>query len=179
MTKEETKAILKVLRAGYPNFYKGLTKDEATNIINLWSTMFASDHPSIVTEAVKALMCILVYPPTIADVKAQIRHITEPDKMTELEAWGLVLKAIGDSGYHSEERFAVLPPIIQKLVGSHNQLKEWGMMESETVNSVVQSNFMRSYKDKQKQVDSYKALPDSTKQMIEGLSRKMELGEGT
>ena len=38
---------------------------------------------------------------------------------------------------------------IQNLQVRH-QLKEWGQMESDTVQTVVASNFMRSYKSKVK-----------------------------
>jgi len=176
MNKVETAALLAIIKTAYPNFYRDT--DSPDDAINLWSTMFSSDPALIVTEAVKALMCTLIFPPTIADVKEKIRQITEPDKMTELEAWSQVQRAIADSNYHAEERFNALPPIVQKIIGSHNVLREWAMMETETVNSVIQSNFMRSFTAKQKQVELYKALPDSTKQMIAGKRYELTEGEG-
>ena len=165
MNREETKEILKVLRVGYPNFYKGLTKREADEIIDLWSTMFASEPLKIVIEAVKSLMCTLVYPPTIADVKSKIALITQPETMSEMEAWGRVKSAI--NYYAATESFAVLPPILKRIVGSPNQLREWAIMEAETVNSVVQSNFMRSYKAIAAQEKEYGMLPESTKRLME------------
>jgi len=175
MNKAETAAILAIIKTAYPNFYRDVKEVDAA--INLWAMMFSSDPALIVTEAVKALMCSLKFPPTIADVKEKIHQIQEPDKMTELEAWSQVQRAIADSNYHAEERFAALPPLVQKIIGSHNVLREWAMMDTETVNSVIQSNFMRSFTAKQKQVDTYKALPDSTKEMIAG-AKRFELTEG-
>jgi hypothetical protein len=177
MTKEETKVILSVLKAGYPNFYKDLKRDDADQIINLWSTMFADDSAKIVTEAVKSLMCTLKFPPTIADVKEKIILITQPQTETELEAWGKVLKAIQNANYQAQEYFDNFLPTIQKLVGSPGQLREWAMMESEIVNSVIQSNFMRSYSARVKQEKEYSALPDSTKELIETTKARL-LGDG-
>jgi len=177
MTKEETKVILSVLKAGYPNFYKDLKRDDADQIINLWSTMFADDSAKIVTEAVKSLMCTLKFPPTIADVKEKIILITQPQTETELEAWGKVLKAIQNANYQAQEYFDNFLPTIQKLVGSPRQLREWAMMESEIVNSVIQSNFMRSYSARVKQEKEYSALPDSTKELIETTKARL-LGDG-
>ena len=144
MTRDETKALLAILKAAYPNFYKDMTTDDAKSIINLWATMFADDPAYIVTEAVKSLMCTLKYPPTIADVKEKIAAIMHPEMMTmtEMEAWQKVRRAI--SYYNADETFAQLPPVIQKIVGSPNTLREWAQMEAETVDSVIQSNFMRS-----------------------------------
>jgi hypothetical protein len=173
MTREETKAILAILKAGYPNFYKDLKPADADQITNLWATLFVDDPAKIVSEAVKALMCTLVYPPTIADVKEKIALITQPQTMTEMEAWGQVLSAISNANYHAQQGFDDLPPVVQKIVGSPNQLREWAMMDSEVVNSVIQSNFMRSYTARVKAEKEYTALPESAKQLLEESKMKM------
>ena len=176
MTVDETIALLSIMKTAYPQFYKGMSASDADEVINLWATLFASDNAKIVTEAVKALICTLKFPPTIADVKAKIQEITQPERMTEMEAWGMVRKAIGY--YDAAKNFDSLPPILQKLVGSPNQLREWAMMDSDVVQSVVQSNFIRSFTARQKQEESTAMLPESTKNLIAGLSKKMELTDG-
>jgi hypothetical protein len=180
MTREETKVILAVLKAGYPNFYKDMSADDAKNTVNLWSTMFSSEPAQIITEAVKALISTLKYPPTIADVKEKVALITQPQAMTEMEAWNLVKSAI--SYYHAKEGFDGLPPILQKLVGGPNQLREWATMEAEDVENVVKSNFLRSYSAKVKSEKELAALPESTKNMMqtlaEGFSMNKVLGRG-
>lgn len=176
MTRDETKALLAILKAAYPNFYKDMTKEDAKNIVDLWTTMFADEKPQIVVEAVKSLICILKYPPTIADVKEKIAMITHPDEMTEMEAWDRVRRAI--SYYNASENFANLPSILQKIVGSPNQLREWALMDMETINSIVQSNFMRSYKARVVKEKEFAMLPQSTKQLIAELSQKFSLTEG-
>lgn len=176
MTRDETKAILAVLRAGYPNFYKDLKPAEADQIINLWSTMFSDDPAQIVTEAVKALICTHKFPPTIADVKEKIQLLTQPEQLTEMEAWRMVRSAI--SYYRAQENFESLPPVIQKVLGGASQLRDWATMEAETVDSVIQSNFMRSYKAKTAQEAERAMLPESTRQLISGISQKLSLGGG-
>lgn len=176
MNREETKAILAILKAGYPNFYKDMTKEDATSIINLWATMFADDPAQVVAEAVKSLMCTLKFPPTIADVKEKIAMITQPPAMTEMEAWQMVKSAI--SYYNAAETFERLPPILKRIVGSPNQLREWAIMEADKFDTVVQSNFMRSYKALAAQEKERAMLPESTKQMIAGLAGKGMLTDG-
>ncbi len=164
-----------MLKTAYPTFYKNYSKEDVNAAVDLWATMFADDPAYIVTEAIKALMCTLKYPPTIADVKEKIAMIKKPEEMTEMEAWYTVKKAIGY--YDADERFARLPPLLQKIVGSPNVLKEWSQMDIETLNTVVQSNFMRSYKAKASQEREYEKLPQSTKQLIAGLTQKMSFVE--
>lgn len=173
MTRDETKAILAILKAAYPNFYKDMEREDAKNIVDLWAVMFAEENAQVVTEAVRALICTLKFPPTIADVKEKIAMIKKHEEMTEMEAWCTVKKAIGY--YDADERFARLPPLLQKIVGSPNVLKEWSQMDIETLNTVVQSNFMRSYKAKASQEREYEKLPQSTKQLIAMLANNMDM----
>jgi len=176
MTRQEALAVMAMLKTAYPTFYKNFSKEDISAAVNLWATMFSEESIQVVTEAIKALMCTLKYPPTIADVKEKIREITQPLAMTEMEAWRMVRNAI--SYYNATETFAQLPPILQKIVGSPNQLREWAVMDRETVNSVIQSNFMRSYRIMAAREREYSMLPSSTKQLIAGLAQKYSLTEG-
>ena len=178
MTRQEALAVLAMLKTAYPSFYKHLSKEDINAAVNLWATMFSKEPIQVVTEAIKALICTLKYPPTIADVKEKIAMImqSQTQTMTEMEAWQRVKVAI--SYYNASEKFAELPPILQKIVGSPNQLREWALMNGEVVNSVIQSNFMRSYKAKVAQEKEYAMLPSSTKQLVAGLAQKYSLPEG-
>lgn len=175
MTRQEALAIMAMLKTAYPSFYKDFSKEELNAAVNLWATMFADDPAYIVTEAVKSLMCTLKYPPTIADVKEKIAAIMHPEMMTmtEMEAWQKVRRAI--SYYNADETFAQLPPVIQKIVGSPNTLREWAQMEAEMVDSVIQSNFMRSYKARVAHEKEYAMLPASTRNLIRELAAKMDM----
>ena len=176
MNRTETMAIMAILKEAYPYYYKDKSKEELNQTVNLWAEMFASDPAKIVAEAVKALICTLKFPPTIADVKEKIAMITQPPAMTEMEAWQMVKSAI--SYYNAAETFERLPPILKRIVGSPNQLREWAIMETEKFDTVVQSNFMRSYKAVVAQEKERVMLPESTKQMIAGLAGKGMLTDG-
>jgi hypothetical protein len=95
--------------------------------------------------------------------------------MTELEAWELVSKATRNSTYNSAQEFAKLPPVVQRLVGSHMQLKEWAAMDAETLQSVVASNFQRSYKVRAKNEREYLALPENVKTYMASIAEGMKM----
>ena len=90
-----------------------------------------------------------------------------------MEAWQIVRKAI--SYYNAEENFINLPPEIQKVVGSPNMLREWAQMDADTVNSVIQSNFMRSFRAKVAQEKEQSMLPESTKRLIHQITSGMDV----
>lgn len=180
MTRNEILGIMSVLKAAYPNFYRGMSRKDAEDAVNLWCDMFADDQPEIVAAAVKALISTdeKGYPPHIGAVKAKIRQLTTPDVSTEAEAWGKVLKAISRGIYNAKENFEKLPEEIQRIVGSPNQLREWAMMDSDTVQSVVASNFQRSYRARMKQKAEFDALPTDVKQLVAAISGKLTGGFG-
>lgn len=148
MTLEETGIVMDILTTAYPHFYSGPNAPDMVKAIRLWREMFARDDVALVAAAVKGLIesDSKGYPPHIGAVKAKLRLITGGDEMTEAEAWGIVAKALRNSTYGSKEEFEKFPPTIKRLVGSPQQLREWASMDSETVHSVVASNFQRSYK---------------------------------
>lgn len=179
MNIQETSAIMEVLHLTYPRFYQNISKEDIVKTINLWAMMFADDDAQLVTEAVKSMIATLKFPPVIADIREKIRLITAQEQMTEMEAWGQVIRAISNANYHAQECFRTLSPTIQKIVGTPQQLREWALMDGDTVQSVIQSNFMRSYKAKKEHENTLNALPESTKAMIQGLADKMKIGGAT
>lgn len=148
MTLEETGIVMDILTTAYPHFYSGPNAPDMVKAIRLWREMFARDDVALVAAAVKGLIesDSKGFPPHIGAVKEKLRLISGGDEMTEAEAWGIVAKALRNSTYGSREEFEKFQPIIKRLVGSPQQLREWASMDSETVHSVVASNFQRSYK---------------------------------
>ena len=168
MTREDTIKILSVLRGAYPAFYRDITKQEAESTIALWESMFEEEPYQIVAAAVKAFISgdSKGFPPAIGQIKERIRQITQPEEMTEQEAWSFVSKALRNSIYGSEEEFAKLPPEIQAVVHDPGQLRQWARNSADEVETVIASNFMRSFRAKQKVNREYMALPTSVKQFM-------------
>ena len=168
MTREETILILSVLRGAYPAFYRDITKQEAESTIALWASMFDEEPYELVGAAVKAFISGdgKGFPPAIGQIKERIRKITQPEEITEQEAWALVSKAVQRSTYGSAEEFAKLPPEIQAVVHDPGQLRQWAMGPAEDLETVIASNFMRSFRAKQKASKEYMALPTSVKQLM-------------
>lgn len=177
MTREETIKVLAVLKAAYPAFYRGMKADELNGIVNLWASQFEGDDYKTVGAAVQAHIATDTkgYPPHIGAIKEAIRKITQPDEMSEMEAWGYVASALRNSGYNSVTEFDKLPPVVRRIVGSPSQLREWAMMDSDTVQSVVQSNFMRSYRARAQHEREYLALPENVRELMAQLAGSMAI----
>ena len=168
MTRDDVIKIMSVLRGAYPHFYRDISKQEAYDTINLWTDMFSNDDASIVASAVKSLIDgdDKGFPPTIGQVKAKMRLLVGSDELTEAEAWNLVSKAVKNGLYGAVEEFEKLPPAVKRIVGSPSQLRDWASMDSDTLHSVVASNFQRSYKVVATREKEIAALPDDVKRLI-------------
>ena len=181
MNYEETLAIMGVLKAAYPQYYRDMKRSEAESVVSLWAEMFKDDPANMVAAAVKAYIASDTkgFPPHIGAIKDAIVKIKAPKSMTEQEAWLLVKNATRNGLYGSVEEFDKLPPICQKLVGGPSQLREWAMMDSDTLNSVVASNFQRSYKVMEKRDKERLALPSDVRDIMAQLSggfKRLEAG---
>lgn len=180
MTIQETAQIMDILTIAYPQFYSGRNAPDPEKALELWAGMFSGDDVIIVAAAVKALIASESgnFPPSIGAVKARIRQITTPQEMTEGEAWALVLRAVSRGIYNAKDEFERLPKLIQGVVGSHNQLREWAMMDADTVQSVVASNFQRSYRARAAANKDYAALPPDVRALVDGMAGKLALEDG-
>lgn len=178
MNRQETYKILSMLQANYPDSFRGMSKDAAEVKVNLWADMFADDPFELVAMAAKAYMAADTrgFMPTVGQLKDRLQQMRSgSDQMTGMEAWSIVSKALRNCAYGYEEEFAKLPPDIQRTVGSANQLREWALIDADTVQSVVSSNFQRSFKIRQQQSDDVQKLPGNVRKFVEELAGKMDI----
>lgn len=177
MTYEEAAKVLAVIKSAYPASYRDLKKKDAEAMVSLWAKFFEAEPYELVSNAV---CCFIAddtkgFPPIIGQIKDIILHLMTPEQMTEQEAWDRVRQAVAHGGLYSPaEEYAKLPPEIQRAVGSPSQLREWAVMDVETFNSVVASNFMRSFRVIRKRNDDQKKLPPQVQSFIAGIADNLK-----
>ena len=177
MTRSETLAIMSILKAAYPSYYRDMKRQDAEAVVNLWSEMLADYPADLVAAAVKSHIASdrNGFPPHIGAIIAAIGEISRPAELSEGEAWALIAKALRNSSYNSEKEFAALPESLQRLVGHHSQLREWASMDTGTVQSVVQSNFMRSDRARQEGERKMQSMPADVRAKLAGMAQGRQL----
>lgn len=175
MTKNQTIQVLKILKKAYPNFYKGFSKEDSKDAIDLWTTMFEDEDVFTVANAVKAHIAVdeKGFPPVIGQIKSKIQALSQKSIVTEFEAWEKVKNAVRNSLYNSGKEYAKLPENIQRLIGSPLTLREWAMLDVLELDTVVQSNFMRSYRARVEYEKEYLALPKSVREFVKEISESI------
>lgn len=145
ITREQFKILAKAMKAIYTD--ERFLPDHDS--VNVWYTLLCDLDYETLSKAIQKCMMSSPFQPTIADIRtaaSQFKPSGEIRQMSELQAWDTVRRAINNSIYNAENEFQKLLPIVQKAVGSPYNLTEWATLDSDTVNSVVQSNFIRSYR---------------------------------
>lgn len=176
MNKKETAQILAILREYYPRDF--VSTDLQTKV-EAWYLILKDYDYTLTQNAVLAFVTSDTegFMPTLGQIIAKIKSLSNPKgDMTEVEAWALVYKAICNSAYNSVEEFEKLPDVVKRAVGNADVLKSWSMLNTDEVNTVIQSNFMRSYKSSNFQQKEIDVLPSSTKQYVNQLADKMNVG---
>lgn len=175
MEKEDTKKLLAVIVASFPNY-----KPENTQFtLNTWHEMLKDYDKGIVFMALKAYIATDTsgFAPSIGQVINQISKLQAKEELTEIQAWGLVSKALRNGYYHSEEEFDKLPPTVQKAVGSPQMLQNWAMSDAGSIETVVASNFMRTYNAVVKRQEMESKLPSDVLALIHKTAEQIGVKE--
>lgn len=176
MTIQQMGQVMDILTVAYPAYYKKSTDEERIMACQLWAQMFADDEPKIVVAAVKAFIAAddKGFPPAIGQIKTHIAKIVGGNQKSELEAWAEVKKALSNSGYHSTEEFEKLDLVIKRIVGGPSQLREWAQADINTLDTVIASNFQRSYRACEKSYREHLTLPSAVRDLISSVADSME-----
>lgn len=164
MSREEIVQLLMTIQAAYPNY----KPQDKTVAVNTWCMMLEEYSYQQIMLALKAYISTdnSGFAPSIGQLIEKLHTVSVPDELNEMEAWSLVSVAIRNGYYRAEQEFAKLPPIVQKAVGMPSQLRQWSQAESDHIESVVQSNFMRSYRTVLAREKEISKMPSDIKELV-------------
>lgn len=156
MTKDE----FKLIAAGLRSVYRKDKLLDTPEAFNIWYELLKDLDYQKVSEATQVYMMHEHFPPVPADIRKKVFELTNiGTELSEGEAWGMVRQAISRSSYGYAYEFSMLPEDIQKAVGTDKQLQIWARDEN-FQESVVQSQFLRSYRIVKDRADKIRVLPE-------------------
>lgn len=169
MTRDETIKLLMVIQSAYPNF----KPPDKTVAVDTWYTMLKDMDYNVVQMGLRAYITSDTsgFAPSIGQLINTIYLTQNPQELNEMEAWALVSKALRNGYYGAVEEFDNLPPLVQKAVGTPDNLRNWSQTDMESVENVIQSNFMRSYRAVVKREEEIKKMPADVRTLIENVNK--------
>lgn len=169
MSREETKKIIMAMTVYYPNFKPSC---DLGIMVDLWTDAFSDVAYEKVYTALKtyAKTDTSGFAPSIGALNNLICTIEERssgEELNEMEAWALVSRALRNGLYASQEEYNRLPTLVQKAVGSPQNLHNWATTDYETIDTVIMSNFQRTYRSVLSQTKENRRMPLEVRTMIE------------
>ena len=165
MTREQVGKLLMTIQAYYSNY----NPPDKEITLNAWYEMFAEYPEELVLQALRA--CIATntsgFAPDVGQIMSKIQTISQPQELDGMAAWGLVSKALRNGTYGAVEEFNKLPSLVRQAVGMPDNLKNWATADYQTIETVIQSNFLRTYETVVKRVNEINRMPDNIKSLIE------------
>lgn len=168
MKKSETVDCITYLSAAYPGAYKRFTEQKFETLIAVWYNTFSEYPFATVMVGIQGYISTDTsgFPPAPGQVIKVIQDLTAEKDTNSMEAWAIVKKAVNSPRDRMEETFRTLPPLIQKVVGGHHQLMAWGNIGEDEFETVIQSNFMRTYETEKKRQKQLQMIPERIRRMI-------------
>lgn len=162
MTRDDTKKLLMRISSVYPNWKP---QADLTFVIETWCEYLSEYTYEQVLIALKAYISTDTsgFAPSIGQLVDKIHSIKQPCELNEMEAWSLVSNALRNSTYNADAEFSQLPALVQKAVGSPSNLRNWAQTDIESIENVVQSNFMRTYRTVVAMDKENRKLPESVR----------------
>lgn len=169
MTRDETVKIIRIMCDCYPN-YKPSNLSET---VDVWNMMLENCTYEQVSVALKAYVFSDTsgFAPSIGQLINKLHEVQTPQELNEMEAWFLVSRALRNGYYSAVEEFSKLPPPVQKAVGSPDNLRNWALADSKSIENVVQSNFMRTYRTVVNRENEIKKMPADVRTLIENVNK--------
>lgn len=169
MTKNEVIKLLMTIQTFYPNYQ--VENKEFT--INAWYAIIGDCDYKPMEKALQAYITTDTsgFAPSIGQLLDKLHTIQNPQELNEMEAWSLVSKALRNGYYGAVEEFNKLPPLVQKAVGSPDNLRNWSQTDTNSIENVVQSNFMRSYRLVVNRENEIKKMPADVRTLIENVNK--------
>ena len=142
MTKEETAKLLSVMKATYSNFHF----DNPQLALEAWWRILEPDDYQLIMDAfvVYARTDVSGFAPTAGKLHMLIAD-KQTETMTDGEIIGMLSLASRNANYGSEQEFAKLPKLLQRVVGSPTTIRNWGVMEKEQLDYTF-NQMARTYK---------------------------------
>ena len=169
MTRDEIIKLLMVIQSAYPNF----KPPDKTVAVDTWYTMLKDMDYNVVQIGLRGYITSDTsgFAPSIGQLINTIYTIQNPQELNEMEAWALVSKALRNGYYGAVDEFYKLPPLVQKAVGSPDNLRNWSQTDTNSIENVVQSNFMRSYRLVVNRENEIKKMPADVRTLIENVNK--------
>lgn len=171
MSRDETKQILMRIQSTFPNWKP---QSDLRFVVETWHEYLSDFDYEQVKAALKAFVMTdsSGFAPSVGQIIEILDRLGNVGELSEMEAWSLVSRALRRSLYYADEEYAKLPEVVKKAVGSPEMLRSWAETDMKSIENVIQSNFMRTYRQELARVRELRKIPANVRVLLENCGSK-------
>lgn len=171
MTRDETKQILMRIQSTFPNWKP---QSDLRFTVETWHEYLSDYDYEQVRAALKAFVMTdsSGFAPSIGQIVEIMDRIGNVGELSEMDAWDTVSRALRRSLYYADEEYSKLPEAVRKAVGSPEMLRSWAETDMKSIENVVQSNFMRTYRKELTRAKEMRKIPANIRALLENCRSK-------
>ena len=171
MSKEECKKILMTIQALYPNY----TIEDKESTLRAWLVILQDYDYTAIETGLKIYVTTSgsAFAPSVGELITYSMKPLEMQQVDAVDAWTQLRKAISRGLYYSREEYEKLPEMVKEVVGSPAQIRSWAELETKEIDTVVWSNFKKSYEAKCQRKKDFALLPKEVRAVIQETEIKM------
>ena len=176
MTRDDTKKLLMRIQSVFPNWKP---QAELRFVVDTWCEYLADYSYEEVLVGLNAYIATDTsgFAPSIGQLITKIHDISDKPQLNEMEAWALVSKALRNGYYGAEEEFAKLPDEVKMAVGSSANLRNWATTDIDSIENVIQSNFLRTYRTVQQRQKEIARMPEDIRAIMMQKTAVLTIGK--
>lgn len=166
MNRDETKQILMRIQSTFPNWKP---QSDLRFVVETWHEYLSGYEYEHVRAALKTFVMtdFSGFAPAVGQLIDILDRLGNPCEASEMEAWNLVSRALRRSIYYAQEEYDKLPETVRKAVGSPEMLRRWAEADMQSIESVIQSHFVRTYRQEIAKSRERRKIPQDVLKVLE------------
>lgn len=164
MTRDEVRSLFQAMALVY-HLPEG-AKENKSETLDLWAALLSEYQAPMIFAALKAYMLTdTPFAPTPGQLIGMISKAGSSGDEA-LTAWEAVRRAIRNGTYGAEAEFDRLPEDVQRAVGSPAQIRAWALDDSDGLETVIASQFIKSYRAQKERAERMAGIPANVRELL-------------
>ena len=169
MNVAEARKLLLEIDAAYPKYLDKVTPTKMQGMANMWSLVLENFS---LQEAERGLASYVAtdttgFAPSPGQIIARIRSFNHEASMSAEEAWRVVEMAVQHALRDAQETYDAFPDAIKMAIGSPGALRDMAMLDTQQLETVEHSQFIRAYNTIQQREEIKARTPMSAARLLE------------
>ena len=168
MDKAEAGKLLLEIDAAYPKYLDKVTPAKMQAMANMWALVLENFS---LQEAERGLESYVAtdttgFAPSPGQIIARIRAFNHEASMSAEEAWRVVEMAVQHALRDAQETYDAFPDAIKMAIGSPGALRDMAMLDTQQLETVEHSQFIRAYNTIQQREEIKARTPMSAARLL-------------